>query len=286
MHLQSHAAEFAGKDRRDWLINIRFLKCSMQQAGWPGPFWSDDELLDMVGRIASNNFGIYSSRQRQQLQNQDTNPVQTDNSEGAGAASVLPNVAQESVAEPTPASKTCKGISPLPSASPDADASAAPTCIPLWPTLSSVQQQLAKSFSLHEVNGNAAACNNLGKGPSFTGSGLESLMIEAQSCEPEHSHSKASVDGSCKSQPHAEANPTQGDVSTAFECGGVKPAKEDVIGREMYITASYFNHSCEPNCVKTRTHEHQSGTASVTSLMDIKASGSLLLHGDAYFSMT
>lgn len=55
---------------------------------------------------------------------------------------------------------------------------------------------------------------------------------------------------------------------------------EEVIGREMYITASLFNHSCEPNCVKRREQGQALGQAqsmaAVTALRDIEVSFVLL----------
>ncbi len=92
LQLQSHAADFADKDRRDWLINIRFLRSSMQQATWPGPVWPEAELLDMVGRIVSNNFGIYTSRQRQQPHHSHADAQEDGTPAGqASSSSALPS---------------------------------------------------------------------------------------------------------------------------------------------------------------------------------------------------
>ena len=90
LQLQSHAADFADKDRRDWLINIRFLRSSMQQATWPGPVWPEAELLDMVGRIVSNNFGIYTSRQRQQPHHSHTDAQEDGAPAGQASTSSAP----------------------------------------------------------------------------------------------------------------------------------------------------------------------------------------------------
>ena len=40
--LQSHAADFTDKDRRDWLVSLRFLRAAMQHADWPGDIWSEN----------------------------------------------------------------------------------------------------------------------------------------------------------------------------------------------------------------------------------------------------
>ena len=58
--------------------------------------------------------------------------------------------------------------------------------------------------------------------------------------------------------------------------------KEEVIGREMYISASFFNHSCEPNCVKTRDQGTAHGIAAVTALRDIEVNAAVLPHSAAY----
>lgn len=53
--------------------------------------------------------------------------------------------------------------------------------------------------------------------------------------------------------------------------------RETLGGRELYIAASYFNHSCEPNCIMTRPfsgqRKRQGGEADaccVSALRDIQ----------------
>jgi hypothetical protein len=41
-------------------------------------------------------------------------------------------------------------------------------------------------------------------------------------------------------------------------------AKEDLIGRELYVAASMINHSCRPNCLVVRTTGHASVVAQDT----------------------
>ena len=131
------------------------------------------------------------------------------------------------------------------------------------------------------------------------------LQAEAQNARPSSSQAPAAEEGTPDASPltidrprnHQPQLPAQSSVPL---CDGVapgksehlsdqglkicaqqlparqKPAKEDVVGREMYITASFLNHSCEPNCIKHRLLGQQSGIATVTALRDIKASqGSL-----------
>ena len=68
------------------------------------------------------------------------------------------------------------------------------------------------------------------------------------------------------------------DQAQATDQGATVSGKEEVIGREMYITASFFNHSCEPNCVKTRKQGSAQGIAAVTALRDIQVSAPTLGH--------
>ncbi|KAK9811310.1 hypothetical protein WJX72_001575 [[Myrmecia] bisecta] len=61
--LQNHADDFAARDRKDWLKALNFLITAMARASWPGPLPHDaEELLPFVGRMGSNNFGIYMHR--------------------------------------------------------------------------------------------------------------------------------------------------------------------------------------------------------------------------------
>jgi len=260
LQLQSHAADFADKDRRDWLINIRFLRSSMQQATWPGPVWPEAELLDMVGRIVSNNFGIYTSRQRQQSHHPHPN-AQVDGTQAAEASSR--NALQSASSHHSGSSGEEATGNPrghlLPLATPK-PASSSQNVTP-WP-MQADTEQLVRSDAMSPLHGNttADACDTQRLCPALDSAvGPLSVDEPAQCCTQQ---SKSSVPW------HTEAEPIQ--VQTGRAATGIQKAKEDVIGREMYITASFFNHSCEPNCVKKRVHGQHSGLASVTALRHIK----------------
>ena len=287
--LQSHAADFTAKDKRDWLINLKFLRTSMQQTGWPGRIWSEEVLLDMVGRIASNNFGVYSKRQRLAPQEQTANsePNQSASAappatisdqagpdvnpcpvlEGANAQSIaeLLNAAQahgvpenKLAPQKQPDLHTSQDQSnglPLHALQTAAASAALPTDSLPWPLLVSPQ---ANTTVVTELDCNCAPENSastedkelrssLQLQPSSTGEKQGSAQAESPSGKRSGRH---------KQQPEAVA----------------KAAKEDVIGREMYITASFFNHSCEPNCVKHRLPGQHADVAIVTALSNIKAS--------------
>ena len=260
LQLQSHAADFADKDRRDWLINIRFLRSSMQQATWPGPVWPEAELLEMVGRIVSNNFGIYTSRQRQQphhshhdAQEDGTPAGQVSSSSALPSASSLHSGSSSEEATESPSGRL------LPLATPQS-ASSSQSVMP-WP-MQATTEQLVRSDSMSPPHGNSTAdvCDTQRLFPALD-SAVGALSVDgpAQDCTQQ---SKSSA------TQHTEADLNQ--VQKGRAATGTQKAKEDVIGREMYITASFFNHSCEPNCVKKRVHGQHSGLASVTALRDIK----------------
>ncbi|KAL0020473.1 hypothetical protein WJX77_008581 [Trebouxia sp. C0004] len=267
LQLQSHAADFADKDRRDWRINIRFLRLSMQQATWPGPVWPEAELLDMVGRIVSNNFGIYTSRQRQQphhahLNAQDDGALAGEASSRSalqGVSSLSSGSTGEEATE-----KTRGHLLPLPTPKP----SSSSQYVTPWP-MQADTEQLVRSNSVSPLHGNSTAdvCDTQRLFPALD-SAVGALSVDgpAQCCTQ---HSKSSAPR------HTEAELSQ--VQRGRAATGIQKAKEDVIGREMYITASFFNHSCEPNCVKTRVHGQHSGLATVTALRDIKAGEALTI---------
>ena len=303
LQLQSHAADFADKDRRDWLINIRFLRSSMQQATWPGPVWPEAELLEMVGRIVSNNFGIYTSRQRQQPHHSHHDAQEDGTPAGqASSSSALPSASSlhsgSSSGEATGHLRGCSlpnaqdngapagqasSSSALPSASSlhsgssseEATESPSGRLLPLatpqsasssqsvmpWP-MQAATEQLVRSDSMSPPHGNSTAdvCDTQRLFPALD-SAVGALSVDgpAQDCTQQ---SKSSA------TQHTEADLNQ--VQKGRAATGTQKAKEDVIGREMYITASFFNHSCEPNCVKKRVHGQHSGLASVTALRDIK----------------
>ena len=259
LQLQSHAADFADKDRRDWLINIRFLRSSMQQATWPGPVWPEAELLDMVGRIVSNNFGIYTSRQRQQLHH--SHAAAQEDGASAGEASLRSALQSASSLHfgnsgEEPTRNPRDHLLPLATPKP---ASSSQNVMP-WP-MQADTDQLVRPDSMSPPHGNSTAdvCGTRRLFPAIDSAvGGLSVGGVAQCCTQQ---SKSSAPW------HTEAELSQ--VQRGRAASGIHKAKEDVVGREMYITASFFNHSCEPNCIKKRVHGH-SGLASVTALRDIK----------------
>ena len=260
LQLQSHAADFADKDRRDWLINIRFLRSSVQQATWPGPVWPEAELLDMVGRIVSNNFGIYTSRQRQQPHHshadaqEDGAPAgEASSSSALQSASSLHSGSSGEEATGNPRRHLLPLATPKP-------ASSSQSVMP-WPMQADTEQLVrSDSMSLPHGNSTADVCGTQRLFPALD-SAVGALSVDgpAQCCTQQ---SKSSAPR------HTEAELSQ--VQRGSAATGIQKAKEDVVGREMYITASFFNHSCEPNCVKKRVHGQHSGLASVTALRDIK----------------
>lgn len=267
LQLQSHAADFADKDRRDWLINIRFLRSSMQMATWPGPVWPEAELLEMVGRIVSNNFGIYTSRQRQQPHHSLPNAQEDGAPAGeASSRSALQNAGSlhsGSSGEEATGNST-DHLLPLATAKP---ASSSQNVTP-WP-MQADTEQLVRSDPMSSLHGNSTAdvCDTQRLFPALDSAvGALSVVGPAQGCTQ---HSKSSA------PQHTQAELSQ--VQRGRAAAGIQQAKEDVIGREMYITASFFNHSCEPNCVKKRAHGQHSGLASVTALRDIKAGEALTI---------
>lgn len=275
VQLQSHATDFPDKDRRDWLINLRFLRASLQQAQWPGEIWCETVLLDMVGRIASNNFGLYHIRQRQQF----LTPTQSSQD------------AQASAVRDTSERINVQSLVSQPSASAQQECNEQVTaCQKATVPLSFAQGQSgttdAESIAdeKHAMADTHAAVQPwpLQAAP-MPSSAVVSVPAEADDRGSEGRHS--TPDASLKQgQPDViNALPSKQDPSKSQLPGKKslehsKPAgrpaeksfKEDVIGREMYITASFFNHSCEPNCVKQRLLGQQSGVATITALRDIK----------------
>ncbi|BDA44739.1 probable N-lysine methyltransferase SMYD2 at C-terminar half [Coccomyxa sp. Obi] len=60
--LQDHSDDFNEDDRRGWLKALVFLEGALHKAAWPGQVPAPKEVLQIVGRIAANNFGIYRTR--------------------------------------------------------------------------------------------------------------------------------------------------------------------------------------------------------------------------------
>ena len=277
--LQSHAADFTDKDRRDWLINLRFLRASMQHAHWSGEIWSEDALLDMVGRIASNNFGIYSARQRRQPQqpkqpaapSKPCDPVCCQSQCSFSPELTQPHDSEQfackqdqavahgmEVKQPLPccASPVTKGDYALQQPAPpqaEACSAAEPRAVLPWP--------LQADTHLHSPLPHSSE-PAVAQGSPLQGS--SDRPRQHQPFQPDSPELLSDEQGPCQVQPSGN----RGSKHPAKE----KPAKEDVVGREMYITASFFNHSCEPNCIKRRLAGQQSGVATVTALRDIKAS--------------
>ncbi|KAL0037294.1 hypothetical protein WJX79_000145 [Trebouxia sp. C0005] len=227
---------------------------------------AESELLDMVGRIVSNNFGIYTSRQRQQLHH--SHAAAQEDGASAGEASLrsalqsasslhIGNSGEEPTRNPR------DHLLPLATPKP---ASSSQNVMP-WP-MQADTDQLVRPDSMSPPHGNSTAdvCGTRRLFPAIDSAvGGLSVGGVAQCCTQQ---SKSSAPW------HTEAELSQ--VQRGRAASGIHKAKEDVVGREMYITASFFNHSCEPNCIKKRVHGH-SGLASVTALRDIKAGEALTI---------
>ena len=320
IQLQSHAVDFTDKDRRDWLINLRFLRASMQHAHWPGDVWSEDALLEMVGRIASNNFGVYSTRQRPQPRQPAAStescgispiPDQAVNHQpqclllpsfttqhssnvhwtcdqihatphnvvekDALRQCLSPDAKASSASQPQPASSfqpPSQSQAPSQSAPPsqphpkpaspaqaDAHSGAVTREVLPWPLQAEVQSPLPP-LSAHAVAaGSTLPCSSL-------------TADRPGQQQPSQPDSPVLLADKVK-QPSKVELPSNNALKHPAQrlLAKEKPAKEDVVGREIYITASFFNHSCEPNCIKHRLlGQQQSGVATVTALRDIKAS--------------
>ena len=300
IQLQSHTADFTDKDRRDWLINLRFLRASMQQAHWPGDIWSEDALLDMVGRIASNNFGIYSTRQRLYPQSQQPQqpatpskpsepravsdqaasyqsqcPLSPDSTQqhsneqlASDESQAMPHTVVEKQSVPCHVSLLPQGHSALQQpASPQAEAhsAAAPQQVLPWPLQADAHSHSHLPFPASSEPAAAQSRTPQGTSPTAARPHQQQpfqLDCPALLCDEQRSRQVHCATKKCLKRPVQQLPAKQ------------RPAKEDVVGREIYITASFFNHSCEPNCIKRRLHGQQSGVATVTALRDIKASHS------------
>ncbi|KAL3157833.1 hypothetical protein ABBQ32_012253 [Trebouxia sp. C0010 RCD-2024] len=282
--LQSHAADFTDKDRRDWLVSLRFLRAAMQHAHWPGDIWSEDALLDMVGRIASNNFGTYSTRQRQPQQpvtpSKFCEPLAVPdeaascqsqcllrpkstlpNSDEQAACSQMQSSFYDSSQQQTlqhPSSSSPHASKQPLSCQADAGPTAEPRGLLPWPLQAEAQIPLPSPTQTPGAEDGTPQRSSLtvdrprDHQPLLPGSSVQTCDRTAPSKDELLSKKPSRI---CVQQPPARQ----------------KPAKEDVVGREMYITASFFNHSCEPNCIKHRLLGQQSGIATVTALRDIKA---------------
>lgn len=289
MQLQSHAADFTDKDRRDWLVSLKFLRSAMQHADWPGDIWSEGALLDMVGRIASNNFGIYSTRQVSKLQH----PVTPSKSCTPAAVadqvtscqsqcslppdSALPHsneqatwsqnqsslhesVEQQTLPDSLPPKFKARDALRQPCLhEADASSAAVPTKVLPWPLQAETQPPLPPPSQTPVAEGR-------------TPQGSPQTLDRPTDHQPHQAGFPMLLSGKMGSSNDEYLNNKGMKAHGQQLPARQKPAKEDVVGREMYITASFFNHSCEPNCVKHRLLGQQSGIATVTALRDIKAS--------------
>lgn len=266
----------------------------MQQARWPGHIWSEDTLLDMVGRIASNNFGIYSTRQRLQAQKPqqpaapskpcEPRPVPDQAASCQSQCCLSPESIQWRSNEQLASDQTKamhhnvvekqpppRQLSPLAEedsasqqpASPQAEAfsAAVPLEVLPWPL-----QADAHSCSPLPCSSEPAVAE------ASTPQGSSLTADRAPQRQPFQPDSPAELfDMQCQIEPSSHTRSKHPAKPLPVK---ERPAKEDVVGREMYITASFFNHSCEPNCIKRRLHGQQSGVAAVSALRDVKASNS------------
>ena len=275
----------------------------MQQTDWPGQIWSEGALLEMVGRIASNNFGMYSTKQTSQPQQQQHHHKHCNTSHHA--APTASAVAQQAA--------TCHSQPPMMQevhvASSDGHQSSPQPEPYRQGTLQEPTDRLAVSSNQPTGAVSEPLCSDDStqldaRSEGFLAWPLTSAGTEQwQGVMPEQmpsaahqassSSSQAAADqlcmdhaALCKQHLQSGVAPTSPEGPNAEQPQQLckdnvadneklqrlqRPVKEDVIGREMYITASFFNHSCEPNCVKHRSLGQQSGVATITALRPIEA---------------
>ena len=272
MCLQSHAADFTSKDAKDWLISLRFLRTSMQQAGWPVPIWSEAELLDLVGQIASNNFGIYSVKHRRRDCSHNTSPQlvqqqQQQQQEQQQHQQQLQCQARRDEQQASPSSKSCHSSltcqRTLDSCSTSCQPALSgqetfpgPSTLAPWPMQGS--RQLPVSILRNDIKPSA----DIKTPRTASETSTPALQIDdsttvraAESCgaTPSATADAGAEDGAedgisvkSSSDPVARAMSVQAvvsmDSSTAEAAlsGVQKPPKEDAVGWELYITASFF----------------------------------------------
>lgn len=217
-----------------WRRAVVFLQAALQRAGWPAPLPSQDALLQCAGRIAANSFSRYS-----------------DSSRGAGPASngetpqqQCPQQQQQHLPqEHHEQQQTDRSGDSAP-----ADEFAAG---PQQQAAQGVQNQLQRLQLTQRRLWEGCAPQN-GAAP------CDSKPDEVVSIQPgaqqgiaaAAGHSPAKVEaGQQQTQQAAERDGGSGCAGAVQACGSASAnasgtAHSQAVGRELFITASYFNHSC------------------------------------------
>jgi hypothetical protein len=318
---------------QDWLKAVEFLRGALGRAKWPGHIPSADVLLDLVGRITTNNFGIYTGREGSssstgddvnltrldagpcdgthvpEAQARETCGVARENYNGevGDCPAQRQGIGGETLAEDKGAGEKTSGEMPeaLGRGSNHGAGAAkgaqdttegwsggSSTAKDALETLNSGMDRVCLAGERAKGDDDDVASHGVTKEGDVLGHDVATEPNSGNPCvvNPCKSADVVSQGFLLSGNPTISGGPsdcsnTGGDVKEGDEeeaavmIGMAKPAetpggpapaegasrkgervREDVIGRELFIGVSFFNHSCNPNCVVERS---QGGVARV-----------------------
>ncbi|KAK9836665.1 hypothetical protein WJX74_005563 [Apatococcus lobatus] len=273
--LQDHAAELGKRERLEWLSALTFLRQALVKACWP-EIPSLDELLPLVGRIISNSFGTYPDRGAQDSTEDDLLTQAADKADNVYqplvSALSLPNAAAQMSPQHSLHGPGGSQLLPqFPSAEPSCS-SISPACQP-----GMQQRQPPRALLPHACRANIAeetrsdlpaesSCQDMLSGslqqrasqrarkPSTglqhpdvagpKGAQTQSIDVKAK-CAPTTDPADGMDDG--KQQGSGGLLVSESPVLDADNFPR-HPRSETSVGRVLFLQASFFNHSCHPNC--------------------------------------
>lgn len=298
------------KDRDDWLKGAKFLITALHKSHWPGPIPDAEEVIGYVGKIAANNFGIYSHQTKRIAAHslQATSCTLNVSCSNGDALQSCCDTAERSLERSETAASPCspglnrnaEGVL----AHAAADDSSGPqqqqqqlvsASARAWPLIDDLALQLqtvtlasnqppvdshdngsrdaaTASDTLTDTPWNSApsTCEAVGTRNDHAAivsvspadaPGLDPCVTEVKHMDESGQHSTSSTEQIAEAP---TVRISAADMGTKVANKPPRGPREEAVGRELYITASYFNHSCDPNCMM------MAGVGLVTAQQEIK----------------
>ncbi|MEW5316105.1 MAG: hypothetical protein WDW38_007491 [Sanguina aurantia] len=221
--LGGHADKWKGEELKDWSKGVKFLRAALVKSRWSGTIPDERALMEWASRIESNNFGLFALRQRGKADAdwESRTPHQPTPSASSTPVPVSSSSSQHS------------GVLAVPAAAAAAAAAAA------VPVLSVTRPGLSAAL---------------------TGLHIDTASLRGKPAQASATGGGSHIDSASLRAKPAQAHATGGRSSlTDFVLAGAGDCREELTGRQLYITTSYFNHSCRPNCFM----DHSSAAAVV-----------------------
>lgn len=263
--LQHHPESMSERDLQEWKLALKHLRSALERAQWPEPVPPEAVLLSWVGRIAANSFGLHVDPSAgivplpaaAGVADEEPASASIAPAEVAAARLAAFQLAQRQLWSEDQPDCMAEGLMPtthtkaLPSVSiNDSQSSDTPSALqlrtsPSRPSAAATEHVFKPTNTAdHMLDGKVQTCELSAEEITATSAALGAtssclLGLGNNSAQPgrlDNNHGTSFVQGAR-------------DILGVPESIGSNSSSARAVGRELFITGSYFNHSCAPNCI-------------------------------------